>query len=55
MAKENFECMICDKKKTKKDPGYHLGICKECVNIIKETWEDNKDAIVISDDKPLSA
>jgi endogenous inhibitor of DNA gyrase (YacG/DUF329 family) len=54
MAKENFECMVCDKKKTKKEQGYHIGICKECVKVIKETWADGKDAIVISDDSPLS-
>jgi hypothetical protein len=55
MPKENFECMICDKKKVKKDGGYHLGVCKECIKTIKESWDDGKDTILISDDTPVKS
>lgn len=54
MAKENFECMICDYKGSIKTKGFHLGICKECVRRIKVSWPVGKDVAVVTDDKPMS-
>jgi len=52
-TKTNFECMLCDYKSSVKLKGYHLGICKKCINLIKTSWPDKKDVIVVSDNKPV--
>ena len=49
MAKENFECMLCDRKKAVRQKGNHLGICLDCVRIIKVDWPEGKDMVVVSD------
>ncbi len=54
MAGENFECMICDYKGSVKEKGYHLGICKDCVRRIKQSWPDEKNVIVVSDEQPIA-
>jgi len=52
-VKPNFECMLCEYKAKVKEKGYHIGICKKCVRVIKVDWPDNKDVIVTSDDQPM--
>ena len=52
-AKPNFECMLCNYKAKIRTKGYHLGICKNCVRIIKTTWPNKKDIIVTSDNKAV--
>ena len=49
MTKDNFECMLCDRKKSLKKKGDHLGVCQDCVRIIKVDWPEGKDVVVASE------
>ena len=53
MAKTNFDCMLCNTKSKIITKGYHLGICKSCVKLIKQSWPE-KNVVVVTDDKPLT-
>jgi len=53
MAKQNFECMLCDNKSDMRSKGFHLGICKECVRRIKVSWPTGKDIAIVTDSKPI--
>ncbi len=53
MAPVNFECMLCNYKAKIRERGYHLGVCSNCVRIIRNTWPNGKDVVVTSDDKAI--
>ena len=52
MAKTNFDCMLCNKQIKINTKGYHMGVCKNCVRLIKKDWPE-KNVVVVTDDKPL--
>ncbi len=52
MVKTNFDCMLCNKQMKITTKGYHMGVCKECVKLIKKDWPE-KNVVVVTDVKPL--